>query len=136
MKVAVIYWSGMGNTKMMAEAIFEGVQEKTSDAELFYVSEFEKDITEYDKICFGCPSMGAEELEDIEFEPFFRNVESLLSGKDVLLFGSYSWGNGEWMEEWRSRCIQEGMNVVATYIANETPQDYELEECRELGRSL
>lgn len=135
MKVAVIYWSGMGNTKMMAEAILEGLQEKYSDAEIYFVSEFDKDITTYDKIFFGCPSMGAEELEDIEFLPFFMNVESQLASKDVFLFGSYGWGSGEWMDEWKIRCNQEGMNVLGTYIVNETPQEDELEACREIGRT-
>ncbi len=132
MKGVVIYWSGMGNTKMMAEAIQEGMNQNYP-TELYYVSEFDQDITQYDKIALGCPSMGAEQLEDIEFEPFFVNVESQLVNKDVLLFGSYGWGNGEWMEEWQQRCFQSGMNVVTTHIVNETPDDTQLTEYREIG---
>lgn len=132
MKGIVIYWSGMGNTKMMAEAIQEGMNQNYP-TEIYFVSEFSKDITEYDKIAFGCPSMGAEQLEDIEFEPFFVNIESQLAGKEVFLFGSYGWGNGEWMEEWQTRCMQEGMNVWKTHIVNETPTDEQLEECKQLG---
>ena len=98
MKTAVIYWSGTGNTEMMAKAIAEG-----AGADIFTVSEFSGNIEDYDKIAFGCPAMGAEVLEEDEFEPFFTDAESKLSGKTVALFGSYGWGDGEWMRNWEER---------------------------------
>ena len=84
MKTAVIYWSGSGNTEAMAKAVAEG-----AGAELFIVSDFSGDVAEYDRLAFGCPAMGAENLEESEFEPFFAENEDKLSGKKVALFGSY-----------------------------------------------
>ncbi|MBR3025296.1 MAG: flavodoxin domain-containing protein, partial [Oscillospiraceae bacterium] len=95
MKTAVIYWSGTGNTEAMAKAIAEG-----AGADIFTVSEFGGSVSDYDVIAFGCPAMGAEVLEEEEFEPFFTSVEGSLSGKKVILFGSYGWGDGEWMRNW------------------------------------
>ena len=90
MKIAVIYWSGTGNTEMMAKAVAEG-----AGAELFSVSDFSGNIADYDRLAFGCPAMGSEVLEEDEFEPFFTGIESMLSGKKIALFGSYDWGDGE-----------------------------------------
>ena len=97
MKTAVIYWSGTGNT----EAVAEG-----AGAECFAVSEFSGNVEDYDAIALGCPAMGAEELEDSEFEPFFAGIEGKLSGKKIALFGSYGWGDGEWMagQSYGRRC--------------------------------
>lgn len=133
MKTAVIYWSGTGNTKAMAQAVAEGAV-----AELFSVSEFSGSIAEYDALAFGCPSMGAEELEEAEFEPFFAEVESQLSGKKVALFGSYGWGDGEWMRNWQERVTGDGAELVGGegLIVNETPTDDDLANCRELGKKL
>ena len=95
MKTAVIYWSGTGNTEAMAKAVAEG-----AGAECFAVSEFSGNVEDYDAIALGCPAMGAEELEDSEFEPFFSGIEGKLSGKKIALFGSYGWGDGEWIRTW------------------------------------
>ena len=132
MKVAVIYWSATGNTKIMAEAIAEGVNEKGGQAELFYVSDFESDITEYDMVALGCPAMGAEELEEYEFRPFFDAEKEKLKETNVVLFGSYDWGNGEWMDSWKEECIENGINVTKTYIANNTPEKEQIEELKQL----
>ena len=107
MRSAVIYWSGTGNTEQMAAAVAEG-----AGAELFSVSDFSGNIDDYDRVAFGCPAMGAEELEDGEFEPFFSSVEGKLSGKTIALFGSYGWGDGEWMRNWTDRCKNAGATVV------------------------
>ncbi len=112
MKVAVIYWSATGNTQAMAEAIAEGVNEKGGQAELFYVSDFEGDITEYDMVALGCPAMGAEELEEYEFRPFFDAEE--------------------WMDSWKEECIENGINVTKTYIVNNTPEQEQIEELKQL----
>lgn len=133
MKTAVIYWSGTGNTEAMAKAVAEG-----AGAELFAVSDFGGDIGEYDKIALGCPAMGAEELEESEFEPFFSAIEGKLSGKTVALFGSYGWGDGEWMRSWQDRVSAAGASIVGGegLIVNETPDDESLEKCRALGAKL
>ena len=95
MKVAVIYWSGTGNTEQMAQAIAEG-----AGADLFAVSDFSGKLDAYDRVAFGCSAMGDEVLEESEFEPFFAEVEGELSGKTIALFGSYGWGDGQWMRDW------------------------------------
>lgn len=133
MKTAVIYWSGTGNTEAMAKAVAEG-----AGAELFDLSEFSGSIDDYEAIAFGCPAMGAEELEEGEFEPFFSGIESKLSEKKVALFGSYGWGDGEWMRNWEDRVRSDGavLAVGEGVIANDTPTGEDLEKCRELGRIL
>lgn len=133
MKTAVIYWSGTGNTEAMAKAIAEG-----AGAELFSVSEFSGNINEYDRIAFGCPSMGAEELEESEFAPFFDSVENELNGKTIGLFGSYGWGDGEWMRLWVDRCTAAGAVIVngEGLIINETPSDDDLNTCKDFGKKL
>lgn len=108
MKKAVIYWSGTGNTAAMASAIAAGMGEGT---ELYSVDQFTGDIAEYDKIAFGCPAMGDEVLEEAEFDPFFTSIEGKLGGKKVALFGSYGWGDGQWMRDWAERTTKAGANL-------------------------
>ena len=133
MKTAVIYWSGTGNTEAMAKAVAEG-----AGAELFTVSEFSGNVEDYDAVAFGCPAMGAEMLEEDEFEPFFTEIEDRLSGKKVGLFGSYGWGDGEWMRNWETRVGSDGTVLVGGegVIANDAPSDDDLEKCRALGKAL
>ncbi len=133
MKTAVIYWSGTGNTEAMAIAIAEGAK-----AELFSVSEFTGDIDNYDAIAFGCSAMGDEVLEESEFEPFFESIESKLNSKKIALFGSYGWGDGEWMRKWEDRVKGNGANLIngEGLIVNETPSDDDLKNCKELGKKL
>ena len=133
MKTAVIYWSGTGNTEKMAQAIADA-----AGAELFSVSDFNGNIADYDRVAFGCPAMGAEVLEEDEFEPFFTGVEGQLSGKTIALFGSYGWGDGEWMRNWVDRCNAAGAVVIdgEGLIANETPSDDDLAACKVLGEKL
>jgi len=133
MKTAVIYWSGTGNTETMAKTIAE-----SAGADLFAVSDFSGNIDDYDRIAFGCPSMGVEVLEEDEFEPFFTSVENSLSGKTIALFGSYGWGDGEWMRNWVERAKSDGATVINDegLIVNETPDDDALELCKNLGKQL
>ena len=133
MKTAVIYWSGTGNTEAMAKAVAEG-----ANAELFEVSEFSGNIADYDAIAFGCPAMGAEVLEEDTFEPFFTNIEGSLSGKKVLLFGSYGWGDGEWMRNWYDRTKAAGAELIGDegFIVNEAPSDDDLANLKELAKQL
>ena len=108
MKKAVIYWSGTGNTATMASAIAAGMGEGT---ELYSVDQFTGDIADYDKIAFGCSAMGDEVLEEGEFDPFFTSIEGKLGGKKVALFGSYGWGDGQWMRDWAERTTKAGANL-------------------------
>ena len=133
MKTAVIYWSSTGNTEAMAKAIAEA-----AGAELFAVSEFKGKLSDYDRIAFGCSAMGAEELDDTEFEPFFASAEKELSGKKIALFGSYGWGDGQWMRDWYDRAVSAGANLVSQegVIANEAPDGDALAACAALGAAL
>lgn len=133
-KVAVVYWSGTGHTEAMAQAVAAAAQ-----ADLFTAAEFDADkAAQYDAIAFGCPSMGAEELEESEFAPMFEGCESKLSGKKIALFGSYGWGDGQWMRDWEERCKAAGAAVVGGegVICQETPDDGAIASCRALGRAL
>ena len=133
MKTAVIYWSGTGNTEAMANAVAEG-----AGAEAVAVGDFSGSVADYDALAFGCPAMGAEVLEEDEFEPFFTGIEQSLSGKKVLLFGSYGWGDGEWMRNWAERTKAAGAVLVAEegYIVNEAPSDDDLAKLKALGAEL
>ena len=128
MKTAVIYWSGTGNTEAMAHAVAEGMTAAGAEAVL---------LTPYDAIAFGCPAMGSEVLEEMEFQPMFDACKHSLGGKRAALFGSYGWGDGEWMRTWESDCDSAGMNLVCeSVICTETPDDAALEACRALGKAL
>lgn len=137
-KAAIVYWSGTGNTEAMANAVCEGAKAAGADAELIFCTDFEASAAaSYDAIAFGCPSMGAEELEDTEFLPMFESVEGSLTGKKIVLFGSYGWGDGEWMRSFEDRCKEAGTVLAAeSVICNSTPDDDALEQCRELGKAL
>ena len=133
MKTAVIYWSGTGNTEAMANAVAEGAGVSATA-----VSDFSGDVAEYDALALGCPAMGAEELEESEFEPFFASIEGKISGKKIAIFGSYDWGDGEWMRLWADRVKAAGAEVVGGegLIANNTPDDDALAKCKALGEQL
>ena len=137
-KLAVIYWSMTGNTQAMAEAIADGAREAGAQADLFSVDQVTVDqALEYDKLALGCPAMGAEVLEEGEFEPFFTALEGKLPGKKVALFGSYGWGDGQWMREWQERTEKAGAVLCGEgLIVNEAPDEAGLESCRALGARL
>ena len=138
MKIAVVYWSSTGNTEAMAQAVVEGARKAGASAELFTATEFDGGkVDAFDAIAFGCPAMGAEELEDSEFAPMFESCESKLSGKKIALFGSYGWGDGEWMRTWEDTCRNDGASLVCdSVICQETPDDDALNACRSLGEAL
>ena len=138
-KIAVVFWSGTGNTGVMATNVAEGAKEAGAEVDVIYVSDFSADkMDDYDAIAFGCPSMGAEQLEESEFEPVFLVCEPKLSGKKIALFGSYGWGDGEWMRDWTDRMTSAGATVVngEGLICHETPDEDGLSECVELGKAL
>ena len=134
-KIAVVYWSGTGNTEQMAFAVLEGAKEKGADAVLFQASEFDASMMDsYDAVAFGCPAMGAEVLEEDEFQPLFDSCETKLSGKKIALFGSYGWGDGEWMRDWEETCKRAGAELVCdSVICNDAPDEEGLSACRNLG---
>ena len=135
--VAVVYWSGTGNTEAMAEEIAAGAERAGAHADLVQASDFEPSKgAQFDAFAFGCPAMGVEELEESEFGPMYDAVEPKLDGKKVVLFGSYGWGTGEWMEAWEDRARNASVNVVTTVIANEEPDESALAECDAAGASL
>lgn len=138
MKVAVVYWSGTGNTEAMAQAVVEGAKKVGAETELFSATEFDSDKMDlFDAVAFGCPAMGAEELEDGEFAPMFEGCESKLSGKKIALFGSYGWGDGEWMRTWEDTCQSKGAALACdSVICQETPDDDARTACRQLGEAL
>ena len=138
-KVAVVYWSGTGNTEAMAMAVAEGAKGKGAEVSVITAAEFSPEqVGEYSAIAFGCPSMGSEQLEESEFEPMFAALEGSLNGKKVALFGSYGWGDGQWMRDWVQRAQDDGAQLFSEegLICNETPDDDVQAACRKLGADL
>ncbi|MBQ6343040.1 MAG: flavodoxin [Anaerolineaceae bacterium] len=136
MKIAIVFWSGTGNTEEMANAVAEGVKNNGAEA-VMLGSISPAELNKYDAIAFGCPAMGAEELEDGSFEPMFSALEGSLNGKKIALFGFYGWGDGEWMRTWEDRCKSDGAVFACNYvIANEAPNEEALEACRAMGAAL
>ncbi len=137
-KIAVVFWSGTGNTLAMANAIEEGARNAGAEVTLLGPSDFTKDkIGDYDAIAFGCPAMGAETLEESEYEPMFAAIEGSLSGKKIALFGSYGWGDGQWMRDWEDRCKAAGAKLADDPVmANNAPDQDALDTCKALGKAL
>ena len=139
MKAAIVYWSSTGNTEAMANAVLEGAKTAGIDADLIPAGEFSGSMLgDYDAVAFGCPAMGAEQLEESEFEPMFAGLEGSLNGKKVALFGSYGWGDGQWMRDWCERVKEDGAQLFSEegLICNETPDDDVQAACRKLGADL
>ena len=135
-KLAVIYWSGTGNTEAMANAVADGAKEKGAEGDLLTCANV-GDISAFDAVALGCPAMGAEELEDGEFLPMLESIEGTLAGKKVALFGSYGWGDGEWMRTWEGRCAEKGIALATdSVIVNEAPDDEGIANCKALGAAL
>ena len=138
-KIAVVYWSGTGNTEMMALKVAEGAKAAGAEAALFNAAEFSPAaMDQFDAIAFGCPSMGAEQLEETTFAPMFAACEPKLKGKKIALFGSYGWGDGQWMRDWVQRTQDANANLYQEQglMINETPDEDGLEQCREFGRGF
>jgi len=136
--ILLVYWSGTGNTEIMAEKIKEGMENAGASVDMRTVDQVDpSEIANFDKIAFGCPSMGVETLEEDEFEPFFEAVEGSLSGKKVALFGSYGWGEGEWMDAWQDRTVSTGAKLYEEgFKVNSTPSSEEEERCVEFGEGF
>ena len=137
-KIAVVYWSGTGNTEAMARYVLEGAESAGAQAQLFTASDFSPEkAAEFDAVAFGCPSMGAEVLEEDEFQPMWDACKNAVSDKKLGLFGSYGWGDGEWMRNWEAECRDLGLSLVSNpVLANEAPDDSAIAECKALGTAL
>ena len=137
-RINVVYWSQTGNTEEMAEAIGKGITQAGGEAVVSEVSAISPDVLKDENVfALGCPAMGDEVLEEDEFEPMFNSCETKLSGKKVGLFGSYGWGDGEWMHNWEDKCKEDGAVLVADgVICQEEPDDDAVENCKALGKAL
>lgn len=136
-KIAVVYWSGTGNTEAMANFVAEGATGAGAEAEVISCADFSADkAAEYDAFAFGCPAMGSEELEYDEFQPMWDEVKETLGDKKVVLFGSYSWAEGEWMDNWKADADEAGVNVVDSTICYDAPDDEGETACKALGAEL
>ena len=136
-KTAVIYWSGTGNTEAMANAVAEGMKEVGAEVTVMTPDQVDAGALNYSAIAFGCPAMGSEVLEDVDFQPMFDSCKNRLGGTSVALFGSYGWGDGEWMRSWEKDCNDAGLNLVCESVTCcEAPDDAALNACRELGKTL
>ncbi len=137
-KTAVVYWSGTGNTEAMAKAVLEGMQSAGAEAELLTPDAVDAGkLASFSAVAFGCPAMGSEVLEEMEFEPMFNSCKNSLGGKRVALFGSYGWGDGAWMRSWESDCSDAGVSLACeSVICCEAPDDATFDACREMGKLL
>ena len=137
-KIAVVYWSGTGHTEAMADAVADGAKGAGAEVSVFTAHDFKPEmVDDYDAIAFGCPAMGDEELEDTIFEPMYAACEPKLAGKKVGLFGSYGWGDGEWMRTWEENAKGAGVSLVSQpVLCNEEPDDDAQAACQDLGKAL
>lgn len=137
--ILMVYWSGTGNTEKMAEHIQKGAEGADAKVTCKPVAQAGvDDIDGYEYIILGCPSMGAEVLEEGEMEPYMASIEAKLSGKKVALFGSYDWGDGQWMRDWEERVKSAGAALVSGegLIVNNEPQAADCEACSEFGKKI
>ena len=134
-KAVLVFWSGTGNTEAMAESIAKGAGEAGAELQVLQVSDTDaKQVSVYGNILLGCPAMGAEVLEESEFEPFFTELEPMLAGKRVALFGSFGWGDGEWMRLWEERVTNAGAALFENgLMINEAPDNQGLASCEAFG---
>ena len=138
-KITVIYWSGTGNTKQMAEAIAAGAALEGISVNLLSVDKASKvDVLTSDAVALGCSAMGNEVLEEMEMEPFIQDLEGEnLSSIPLVLFGSYDWGDGQWLTDWTERMEEQGAKLVAEgLMIHNTPDEAGLDLCRNLGEKL
>ena len=137
-KTAIVYWSGTGNTEAMANAVAEGAKAAGAEVTVLTAAEMSADlVSAFDAIAFGCPAMGSEVLEEEEFAPMFDACKAGLAGKPIALFGSYGWGDGEWMRNWEETCLADGAQLACDFvICNEAPDDDAIASCKALGAAL
>jgi len=133
----IVYWSGTGSTEKMANFIAKGIEENGGETQVISVSDANSDIfNDEEIIILGCPAMGAEVLEESEFEPFIESISNKVSGKKAVLFGSYDWGDGEWMRDWTDRMKNYGCDVIFDGLIIREASEDDCTECIELGRKI
>lgn len=134
----IIYWSGTGNTETMANLISSGLSNQGKSAELLRVESVNVDDLKNENILIlGCPSMGDENLEEVDFEPFIESLKGLGAGKKVCLFGSYGWGDGEWMKKWEEQMDSYGFELpLESVIVNESPEGDDKDLCIKFGENI
>lgn len=138
-KIVVAYWSQTGNTAAMAAAVAQGIEAGGKEAVVAEISSVSmEDLKAANAFAMGCPAMGAEVLEEGEMEPFVMEVEEFAAGKKIGLFGSYGWGDGQWMRDWEERMMTAGAEVVGRegVICQGMPDDEGMAACVELGKAL
>lgn len=134
----IIYWSGTGNTEKMAKYIGSGIEKGGKPVSVKQVYDVRNaEVEEASLLVLGCPSMGCEELEDLEMAPFIESLEGKIAGRKVALFGSYGWGSGEWMENFKKQ--MEGYDakvVMEPLIINEFTSGQDEAICESYGEAL
>ena len=138
-EVIVAFWTGTGNTAEMAEYVAEGIKEGGAEAKVVSVDDISAaDLKDAKAFALGCPSMGVEQLEESTMEPFVEEVCGFASGKTIGLFGSYGWGDGEWMRNWEERMKNAGAILVtgAGIIANEAPDGAAIDALKAAGKEM
>ncbi len=134
-KVAIVYWSGSGNTELMAKSVEIGANGAGAEVSFFQAATFTVDeITDFDAFAFGCPACGDEELDETEFAPMWDSVKGSLGDKPVILFGSYGWGGGQWLETWKSESAD--VNIIADLACEGEPDEEVQKLCELLGKKL
>ena len=133
----IVYYSASGNTEKMANLIAEGIANGGKNAEVINVSNANADIFDNEEIVIlGCPAMGDQVLEENEFEPFIEEISSKISGKKVALFGSYGWGDGQWMRDWQERMESLGCTLIGDGLIIQYEPEDNSSECIELGMTI
>ena len=133
MKVAIVYASTTGNTEALAQAAGEAAKSAGREVTLATADTADAAATlAADLILLGSPAMGAEQLED-SMETFFSGIEGSLSGKKVGLFGSYDWGEGQWISDWSDRVSGAGATLAGAVKAHLTPEGADLAAVKELA---
>lgn len=137
-KIAVVFWSGTGNTSAMADAVADGAKGAGAEVDLCMCTDFDAgSVASYDALAFGCPAMGNEVLEEDDFGPMFESILPKLKGKNIALFGSYGWGGGEWMANWEQMCAGKGVTPAQdSVICEGAPDGDVLDKLKALGAAL
>lgn len=138
MKINIIYYSSTGNTEEMANLIAKGAKEEGAEVNLMTFGEASvDDVKNCDIVLLGGPAMGAENLEESEVEPFVESIEGEVSGKKMVLFGSFGWGGGAYMTEWENRMEENGAELLEKeVVVQESPEGEDAEKLIELGKKI
>jgi flavodoxin short chain len=135
--VAIVYWSGKGNTEAMARLIAQGAANSGASVTLYEAHDFNAEkLDRYQVVALGCPAMHVEELEKTTFAPMMDSLDASISGHKIALFGSFGWGTGEWMDKWEERVIRNGADLLGVLKVNGAPTGAQAERCVSLGERL